>query len=116
MTSVFRIYPDDLYKKMKYLNYLKDNTYLNFLEPIKDEYNINVEVYYNIVNGISEYKLKNLIYFFNIRLLKINKKIKYDNKETYESFNDKMNKFIDNDIVNCIIIMNMIQHYIYPMR
>ena len=114
--SVFRMHPDDLYKKMKYLNYLKENNQLNFLDFVKSKYNINIEVYYDIINGIDEYKLKNLIYFFNLRLFKIDKKIDYTNNEALLSFNDKIKNFINNDIVNSIIIMNMIQHYIYPMK
>ena len=115
-TSVFKMHPDDLHKKMKYLNYLKVTNNFNFLEPLKTKYNINIEIYYNIINGIEEFKLKNIIYFFNLRLLKIDKKIDYMNNEKYHTINEKLNKFINNDIVNCIIIMNLIQHYIYPMK
>ena len=116
MTSVFRLHPQDLHKKMVYLNYLKSGKYFDFLNIIRDKYNIDINIYYEIINGIEEFKLKNILRFFNSRLLKINHKINYDKNITYEKFNDIMKVYINNDIVNCIIIMNMIQHYIYPIR
>lgn len=118
MTSVFKIHPQELKKKLLYINYLKTdnlkNSY-NFLDLIYSEYDIDISVYYEVIDMIEEFKLKNLLYFMNLRLLKINKKIDYDlNNLNHNKINEIFNNFIENDIVLSIIIMNLIGHYIYP--
>ena len=112
MTSVFNINPSDLRKKLYYIKPIND-TIFSFLDCIKDKYNINVDIYYNIINSNEEFKLKNIFYFMNLRLKNINMKIEYD-KVTYDNINDIFLNFINNDIVKSIIVMNMLQFYIYP--
>ena len=120
MTSVFKMHPDDLEKKMNFigLNNQNNNT-LNFLDNIKNKYFIDVEIYYKIINSIEEYKLKNIFYFINLRIQKIDLKIHYENINN-DNINEIFNNFIDMDkdksIVKSIIIMNMIQQYIYPLK
>ena len=119
MTSVFKIHPIEFKKKLEYINYIKNDIKkiykYNFLEIIELKYDINVEVYYEIINIIEEFKLKNLLYFMNSRLLKINKRIIYDiNDLNHDNINEIFNNFIVNDITLSIIIMNLITHYIFP--
>ena len=122
MASVFRMHPNDLEKKMNFigLNNENNNT-LNFLDNIKNEYDIDVIIYYRIINSIEEYKLKNIFYFMNLRLKKIDFKIHYENVNN-DNINELLNNFIDIDkdkdksIVKSIIIMNLLQQYIYPLN
>ena len=116
MNSVFRMHPNDLQKKMIYLNYLNKDKNFDFLDIILKKYDINICIYYEIISGIEEFKLKNILRFFNSRLLKIDEKINYENKLSYGEFNEIIKDYINNDISKCIIIMNLIQHYIYPMK
>lgn len=116
MNSVFRMHPNELQKKMFYLNYLNKDKNFDFLNVILEKYDINIGIYYEIISGIEEFKLKNILRFFNSRLLKIDEKINYEDKLSYEDFNEIMKEYIDNDITKCIVILNLIQHYIYPMK
>ena len=52
----------------------------------------------------------------NFRLQKINQKLIYENNIKPDDFNLILNNFINNDIVKCIIIMNLLQQYIYPIK
>ena len=120
MVSVFRMHPDDLEKKMNFigLNNQNNNTF-DFLNNIKDKYNIDVTIYYKIINSVDEYKLKNIFYFINLRIKKIDLKIHYENVKN-DNINEIFNNFIDVDkdksIVKSIIIMNILQQYIYPLK
>ena len=116
MASVFRMHPDDLEKKMNFigLNNLNNNT-LNFLDNIKYEYDMDVTIYYKIINSVEEYKLKNIFYFMNLRLKKIDLKIHYEYVNN-DNINELLNNFIDKSIVKSIIIMNLLQQYIYPLK
>ena len=120
MTSVFKMHPDDLEKKMNFigLNNQNNNT-LNFLDNIKNKYDIDVTIYYRIINSIEEYKLKNIFYFINLRIKKIDLKIHYEIVDN-DNINELLKKFIDMDkdksIVKSIIIMNILQQYIYPLK
>jgi len=118
MTSVFKIHPQELKKKLLYINYLKNtnlsNSY-NFLDIVNSKYDIDISVYYSIIDMIEEFKLKNLLYFMNSRLLKINTKINYDlNNLNHNRLNEILKNFIGNDIALSIVVMNLIAHYIYP--
>ena len=122
MTSVFRMHPDDLEKKMNFIglnNENENNNTLNFLDNIKNKYDIDVTIYYRIINSIEEYKLKNIFYFINLRIKKIDLKIHYEYVNN-DNINELLNNFIyidkDNDIVKSIIIMNILQQYIYPLK
>ena len=50
MESVFNIHPDLLNKKYDYLKIIKNNN-LDFLDIIKEKYNIDVSIYYKIINS-----------------------------------------------------------------
>ncbi len=117
MTSVFKLHPEDLKKKMIYLYNLDDNLkiHFTFLDKIKEKYDINVLIYYSIIDSIEEFKLKNIFYFINLRLKKIGERINYDNV-TKDNINNIFNDYIKGDIVKSIMIMNLIQQYIYPLR
>ena len=117
MTSVFRLHPNDLKKKMIYLNIINENLKipLTFLDNIKEKYDINIDIYYLIIDSIEEFKLKNIFYFINLRLKNIDEKINYD-IVTKENINDIFNNYIKGDIVKSIMVMNFIQQYIYPLH
>ena len=70
--------------------------------------------YYSIIDNTEKFKLKNIFYFMNSRLQNINLEIKYDKDLSYNNVNDILKEFINNNIVNGIIIMNLLTHYIYP--
>ena len=118
MTSVFKIHPYELRKKLLYINYLKNtnlNNSYNFLDIVNSKYDIDITVYYSIIDMIEEFKLKNLLYFMNSRLLKINTKINYDlNNLNHIRLNTILKNFVNNDITLSVVVMNLIAHYIYP--
>ena len=117
MGSVFRLHPTELKNKIKFLGIKKINTYnYDFLDIIKEKYDIDINIYYEIINSIEIFKLKNIFYYINFRLQKINKKLIYENDIKQNDFNLILNNFINNEIVNSIIIMNFIQQYIYPIK
>jgi len=117
MTSVFRLHPEDLKKKIIYLNNIKNISIpsYNFLDNVKETYQIDIDIYYLIISLIEEFKLKNLLYFINLRIKKIGEKINYD-KVDKENINNILNDYINSDIVKSIMVMNFIQQYIYPLH
>ena len=117
MTSVFRMHPEDLKKKIFYLNNIKNISIpsYNFLDIIKEKYDINIDIYYLIISLIEEFKLKNILYFINLRIKKIEEKINYD-KVDKENINTIFNNYIEGNIVKSIMVMNFIQQYIYPLH
>ena len=117
MTSVFRLHPEDLKKKIIYLNNIKNisTPSYNFLDNVKETYQIDIDIYYLIISLIEEFKLKNLLYFINLRIKKIGEKINYD-KVDKENINNILNDYINSDIVKSIMVMNFIQQYIYPLH
>ena len=117
MTSVFRLHPEDLKKKIIYLNNIKNisTPSYNFLDNVKETYQIDIDIYYLIISLIEEFKLKNLLYFINLRIKTIGEKINY-NKVDKENINTILNDYINEDIVKSIMVMNFIQQYIYPLH
>jgi len=117
MTSVFRLHPEDLKKKIIYLNNIKNisTPSYNFLDNVKETYQIDIDIYYLIISLIEEFKLKNLLYFINLRIKTIGEKINYD-KVDKENINTILNDYINEDIVKSIMVMNFIQQYIYPLH
>ena len=105
-----------LQKKIKFIN----NYYYNFdfLKDIKFE---EVQIYYNILKNVEEFKLKN---FYNYLFKKINKlnisdkliKINIEKRIVNTELNDILYEYIKNDDIKGIIIMNSIQQYYYPMK
>ena len=105
-----------LEKKISYINNF--NNEYNFLNHIKID---KREVYYDILNNLEDFKLKNIYNFIlkridyldkNTNLPKLNIK---DNIEPYK-FNKYLNNYINNDTVKGILIMNLIQLYYYPTK
>ena len=117
MTSVFRLHPEDLKNKIIYLNNIKNISIpsYNFLDNVKETYQIDIDIYYLIISLIEEFKLKNLLYFINLRIKTIGEKINY-NKVDKENINTILNDYINEDIVKSIMVMNLIQQYIYPLH
>ena len=110
------------YKGIIFIIYLCDVNegefqYIEGSHNIKDKYDIDVTIYYKIINSVEEYKIKNIFYFMNLRFKKINLKIHYENVNN-DNINELLNNFIDKDksIVKSIIIMNLLQQYIYPLK
>ena len=103
-----------LEKRISYINNF--NNEYNFLNHIKID---KREVYYDILNNLEDFKLKNIYNFIfkridyldnNNNLPKLN--IKGNIKSI--NFNEYLNNYINNDTVRGIIIMNLIQLYYYP--
>ena len=104
-----------LEKKISYINnFNNDYNFLNHVELDKKY------IYYDILNNLEDFKLKNIYNFiykridhldyYNNNLPKLNIK---DNIQPI-IFNNNLNNYINKDIVKGIIIMNLIQLYYYP--
>lgn len=100
------------------INTINDHNF-TFLNNI----DIKVSEYYNIINSYEEFKIKNLYKFLYDRILLLNKyydiklmkKIHISKKISYDTFNDLLSNYIDNDKILSIIIINSIQQYYYPL-
>ena len=105
-----------LQKKIKLINNFNYN--FDFFKDIKFE---EVNIYYNILNNVEEFKLK---HFYNYLFKKINKLDKLDNliKKNIEEninrteLNNILYEYIKNNDIKGITIMNSIQQYYYPMK
>ena len=106
-----------LEKRISYINNF--NNEYNFLNHIKID---KREVYYDILNNLEDYKLKNIYNFIYNRIDYLdnnnNNLPKLNIKDNIYPiiFNDNLNNYIKNDIVKGIIIMNLIQIYYYPNK
>ena len=123
MTSVLNIEPHLLK-----INDSKNDFKYDFLDPLIKYYNIDIEKYYNLLNSVDIFKLKNIYNFLYLRTYKINKLkgdtdvlTKSKNKITPENMNMFLKDFISDkehllttNAVNSIIIMNGIQLYFTP--
>lgn len=117
MTSVFNIEPDKI--KVRGVN---NNFKYNFLDFI--DRNIYIEKYYDLLNSLDTFKLKNVYNFIYLRTHKLHQKTngkiekleKIDNNITNEELDRTLTNYINSDykLVNSIIIMNSIQLYFYP--
>ena len=113
----FNIDTKYLQKKILYLNNSNNYNY-KFLNHIKID---NIDVYYDILKNIEEFKLKN---FYNYLFKKINKlnisekliKINIDKNINDKELNYILYEYIKNNDVKGIIIMNSIQQYYYPIK
>jgi hypothetical protein len=105
-----------LKKRISYLNNFNNN--YNFLNNINLD---NYVVYYDILNNLEDFKLKNIYnYIFNI-LEKINYENNLPKLNGCENINPiqlnkYLNEYIKNDLLKSIIIMNTIQQYYYPIK
>ena len=80
MGSVFRLHPHELEKKIKFLGKKNINSFnYDFLNIIKEKYDIDINIYYEIINSLEIFILKNIFYFMNFCLQKINQKLIYEN-------------------------------------
>lgn len=105
----------DLKKKIIYLKDFKNN--YNFLNYINIS---NKDVYYDILNNIEDFKLKNIYNYIYKRIFFLEKNINIPKLNIQENItplllNKYLNDYINNDIVKSIIIMNSIQQYYYPI-
>ena len=94
----------------------------DFLNFVKDSYNIDIGKYYNFLNGMEIFKLKNIYNYLYLRTYKINQKIgntdilkKCNGNLSHEEMNQMLTNFINKDKVKSIIIMNGIQLYFTPL-
>ena len=114
--SVLNIEPSDLIIRDK-----KENTIYTFLDTIKSYKDINK--YYDILNSIDEFKLKNLYNFLYLRIQKLCKinnirsLVKIDGRISGIDLNRYLKGYIEPNyktLLHAIIIMNGIQLYFYP--
>jgi len=123
MTSVLNIEPNNLIARGP----LKGDVRYNFLKFLKVDYDIKDINYYDLLNSLDTFKLKNLYRFLYLRTHKINKETngtivnlkKKDGKISGEELNEYLNNYINPSetgfiLINAIIIMNGIQLYFFP--
>ena len=94
-----------------------NNQTFNFLDFLNEE---DYNNYYNLLQSIEEFKLKNIYQHLFLRSIKINKEfndfkilIKNEKFLNTEEFNNLFNEYIDNDIIRAITIINGIDNYFY---
>ena len=114
---VFNIDTKYLQKKILYINNSINYNY-TFLDHIKIN---NINVYYDILNNIEEFKLKNLYNFIYKRIKILDKnnnliKLNIREKINSEKLNNYLDNYINKDIVKSILIINSIQQYYYPIK
>ena len=115
MVSVFNMEPNNIKEPYKVSDYR-----YTFLDNSMSKYNIKYSVYYKLINSLETFKLLNIYQFIYIRLFKLNRKfdsvdmILKKERITPEEFDIIMNKYIHNDLLKSIIIMNSIQLYFFP--
>jgi hypothetical protein len=121
MTSVLNIEPNNIIIKQNREDFLYD-----FLDFLKGSYILDISKYYDLLNSINSFKLKNVYKFTYLRIYKINKKgfnITPLSKKLENITGQEMNRYLSeyinisdgrNKLVNAIIIMNSIQLYFYP--
>ena len=112
MTSVFC---KDL-KNIKTITVI--NNQYSFLNGC-DKYNVNI--IYKLLNSQQNYKIKNLYRFIYLRTNRLKREFsKLNNLKNHKLdidplfFNIMMDEYIDNNIINEIIIVNSILLYFYP--
>ena len=123
MTSVLNIEPDHLIIR----SIIKEDIRYDFLKFLKDKYNIKDIHYYNLLNSLDTFKLKNIYRYLYLRTYKISGKInckmiplkKKEGKISGEELNEYLNKYINPTgtepiLIHSIIIMNGIQLYLFP--
>ncbi len=117
MTSVLNIEPHDLF-----IGKIKGDMIYTFLDFLKEDYKIDITKYYDLLNTLDLFKLKNIYQFLYLRTYKINRETclpKKNKKINGKELDDYLNEYIisnnsDHKIMNSIILMNGIQLYFYP--
>tara|TARA_X000001036_G_C20125209_1_gene580977 strand:+ start:122 stop:493 length:372 start_codon:yes stop_codon:yes gene_type:complete len=115
--SVLNIEPNEFIIKEQ-----KEETIYNFLDFLKNSYNIDINKYYDILNSIDEFKIKNIYTYLYLRIQKISRMSnnyitnlkKIDGRVSGEELNNGLNEYIKSKKLQAIIIMNGIQSYFYP--
>lgn len=115
--SVLNIEPNEFIIKEQ-----KEETVYNFLDFLKNSYNIDINKYYDILNSIDEFKVKNVYTYLYLRIQKISRMSnnyitnlkKIDGRVSGEELNNSLNEYIKSKKLQAIIIMNGIQSYFYP--
>ena len=122
MISVLNIEPNNMILRSK----LKGDIRYNFLKNLKGNYNVECTKYYDLLNSLDTFKLKNVYRFLYLRTYKINEKTdcdishlkRKDGKISGEELNEYLNNYINpgekDSILKTIIIMNGIQLYFFP--
>lgn len=106
-----------LEKKVSYINNF--NNEYNFLNHIKID---KMFVYYDILNNLEDFKLKNIYNFVYKRINYLdnqnNTLPKLNIKDNINSIilNNYLNDYINNDKTKGVIIMNLIQLYLHPNK
>jgi hypothetical protein len=106
-----------LEKKVSYINNFNNGYF--FLNHIKID---KIYVYYDILNNLEDFKLKNLYNFIYKRINYFDKQnnilpilnIKDDINPT--NLNNYLNDYINESKTNGVIIMNLIQLYLHPTK
>jgi hypothetical protein len=112
-------------KKILFINNFNYNCF-----EIIDDY-LDIEIYYNLLNSVEEFRLKNIWNYTvskwnNMNITLIEKKDKKFIKSLYnkkydqihininpEKINDQFNLFINNDLMKALFVINCIQNYFY---
>ena len=108
--------------------FCKDLNHIKTISVINNQYSFlkgsdkyDVDIIYELLNSQRNYKIKNLYRFIYLRTNKLQIKFpKLNNLENYKvimdplRFNTLMDGYIDNNIINEIIIVNSILLYFYP--
>ena len=106
-----------LEKKVSYINNF-NNEYI-FLNHIKID---KIYVYYDILNNLEDFKLKNIYNFIYKRINYLdnqnNNLPKLNIKDNINSIilNNYLNDYINNNKAKGVIIMNLIQLYFHPNK
>lgn len=116
---------EDILKKKNII--LINNYEFNFLELINDY--SHIFIYYNLINTLEFYQLKNIWNFIILKWNNINNKllndnnfiksdynIKYNfnqNDISYTKLNDSLIDFIDNNLFKSLFVINCLQLYFY---
>ena len=121
MTSVLNIEPNNIVIKE-----IKEDIIYDFLDFLKNDYKMDINKYYGILNTSNIFKLKNVYQFLYLRIYKIIRKgytidplSKINKKISGEELNQYLHEYInqkdgEHRLINSIIIMNGIQLYFYP--
>ena len=115
--SIFNIDPNHV--KIKDIHQYNYHDY-DFLNHLKST--IKVTFYYDLLKSINSFKLNSLYQLIFFRIIKINKKFNEIDLLTRDftitdsiKLNDILNKYINNDILKSILIINSIQQYFIPV-
>ena len=101
--------------------FIVNNYQYTFLDNVFDK-EIDISIYYNLIQSLDYYKIKNIYNFLFLRSLKIHTKFStYEMKlnkyiHSHEELNTELSNYIKKDRLYAIIIMNGIQQYFIPVN